>query len=156
MITIIPDYITNDDIDQFLQIVDWSKEVDHPSPTGIKSINGLLVRPKIIYDKVNELGKTGNTELLIYNEKTRSYPHIDDESYGNNYNWTSTGILFLSDPKDYEGGEFCLDHLNLKMKPTRGTYIKFKAGPNTHQYMHSVKQVIRGRRLVLVFRYTCG
>lgn len=156
MITIIPEYITGEEIDQFLATVDFSKQQDHPSPTGIKSINGLLVRPKSIYEKVNKLGKTTNTELLIYNERCRSYPHIDDESYGNNYNWIGTGIVLLSNPEDYGGGEFMLNHLNLSMKPLRGTLIKFPAGPETHQYTHSVKQVTSGKRLVLVFRYVCG
>ena len=70
-------------------------------------------------------------------------PHHDN---GNNGHFSTT--VFLSDPKEYEGGELCLfiDGREKLFKPAAGTAITYNTG-----ILHRVNEVTSGERLVAVF-----
>jgi PKHD-type hydroxylase len=70
-------------------------------------------------------------------------PHHDNGVSGH-YSTT----VFLSNPKDYIGGELCLflDGREKRFKPIAGTAITYNTG-----IMHRVNEVIEGERTVAVF-----
>ena len=152
MIQIYPKFIPTDVIDEFLKNVDWSLEKPFPN----KQTNLSFICP--IKNKINkrakELGNVINVELLIYRENAFSHRHIDSYEFTGDYHWVMTGILMMTDPEEYEGGELLFNDLGIKTKCPKGTYITFPAGPNSTDYYHSVNKVISGQRNVLVYRYT--
>jgi predicted 2-oxoglutarate/Fe(II)-dependent dioxygenase YbiX len=152
MIKIYPNYLDSDTIDDFLSKVDYSKSLpwQNRDIPNLYSVNSIRHPSNKI---VKLLGELGNVELLTYTSGSYSSPHIDDYSWGTETKWIATGILFASNPIEYEGGEFMLNNFNLTLKPPKGTLIVFPAGPNSQQYTHSVNLIKEGIRKVIVYRF---
>ncbi len=153
MIKIYPDFIQNDIIDTFLKSVDWSLEKQYPNNTSpLKYI--CPIRYPEINSKAAELGNIKNVELLSYKTGAYTSSHIDDyELVDGDLNWTMTGILLMSHPTEYAGGDLIFNDLNIMTKLPRGTMITFPAGSESKKYTHSVNVVTAGQRNVLVYRY---
>jgi hypothetical protein len=80
--------------------------------------------------------KTGirTTEHLYYETTSQLGVHIDG---GSNY----TVVISLSDPREYEGGQFRLLSDNVMFKPNKFTAIVFRS-----EIMHGVEPITSGKR----------
>lgn len=152
MIKIYPDYLDSNTIDDFVSKVDYSKSQPWPN-SDIPNLHSVCSIRHPSNKVVQQLGELGNVELLTYTAGSYSSPHIDDYSWSADFKWVATGILFASNPIEYEGGEFMLNNFNMILKPPKGTLIVFPAGPNSKQYVHSVKLIEEGIRKVIVYRF---
>lgn len=56
-------------------------------------------------------------------------------------------VLYISDPKTYDGGEIYYPKLGLSLRPDRGSIV---IHPRENDYTHGVKVVSRGYRFVMV------
>lgn len=152
MLKIIPDFVSNETIDRLISSVDHSKATDFPHQQNIKTVSGIVYPP--IHKEAKQYGNISNIEFLTYNVDSRMFPHIDKYGFDGDFKWAQTGILFMNDPSEYEGGELVFNKLNMKLKCPKGTYVLFPAGADSHNYTHSVNLVTKGIRLSLVLRYT--
>lgn len=153
MIKIIPDFISIEAIDKLISSIDMSTAKDYPHQQFVKSVNGIVYPP--VHHRAKQFGNISNIEFLSYRVGSKMYPHIDKyRYYEGNKEWCQTGILFMSDPSTYKGGELVFDNLGISLKCPIGTYIMFPAGPDTKKYTHSINEVTEGTRISLVLRYT--
>ena len=152
MIRIIPNFISNDLIDELITFA--GNYPSAPWPTGIPNLTFTTsINHKVTNKIASSIGKLGNVELLSYKEGSYAVPHIDDYSWGSDFQWEYTGILLASEPEEYVGGEFVLDKFNMVIKPPKGTLIVFPAGTECHEYVHSVNNITSGTRNVIVYRF---
>lgn len=105
------------------------------------------------YFKFNLVDWIGSLQFTIYDGENSHYGwHQDFLDFGENQMVRKLSVvLFLSDPKDYEGGEFQIYNYTKQMetiKPERGTIIIFPS-----YYPHRVRQVKSGKRCTLVGWY---
>lgn len=153
MIKVFPKFVDKELLTKWLPSVDRSLERPWPYKNMFTIIPHIRY-PREIYNKICEQGSVSNTDLLVYRKDNYSAPHIDNYSITTGQSkWTATGILFISEPTQYEGGELCFNRLNLSMKPETGTFVMFPAGKDSHDYQHSVNKVVDGVREVLVVRF---
>lgn len=75
------------------------------------------------------------SEHLLYQADSKLGLHVDSGS-------TYTVLISLSDPEDYQGGEFRLESANVKFKPEKLTALVFRSQTT----LHAVEAVISGRR----------
>ena len=94
-------------------------------------------------------------QVLSYTVGGHYSPHIDGESSwitpkGEHIWKKSTDrdlsfVFYLND--GYEGGDFIFPELRVRVRPEPGMLIVF---PSTHQYMHGVEPVTKGKRYSIV------
>lgn len=84
-----------------------------------------------------KVGKYIGTDECFYNLHR---DNSDETVYRN-----TSMVIALSDPDDYEGGEFCIDSLNFKQKFKKGSCMVFKSS-----LYHYVKPITSGERYVLI------
>ena len=152
MLKIMPNFITDDVIDKLVSSIDMSQAKDFPGQQNIKTVYGLSYPP--IHKEAHWYGKIVSMEFLTYEKGSRMYPHFDKYSFEGNFNWIRTGILFMNNPEEYEGGELVFNKLNTTLKSPKGTFVLFPAGSDTEQYTHSVNLVTSGKRQSLILRFT--
>lgn len=155
MLKIIPSCVDSSIIDELLSGVDYSLVKPFPYNDLIQTIHPIIFPS--IFKIVKQYGNVVNVELLIYDVGSYMAPHTDEYAFEGDYNWKQTGILFLNEATDYEGGELILNELNTTLKCPKGTLVLFPAGPNTKPYTHSINTITSGKRLSLIFRFSsCG
>ena len=154
MLKVIPNLVSNEVIDKLIASIDMSKATDFPHQQNIRTVSGIVYPP--VHKEAKQFGKISNIEFLTYEKGSRMFPHIDKYGFDGNFNWVHTGILFMNDPAEYEGGELVFNKLNIQMKSPKGTFVLFEAGADSQNYTHSVNMVTAGKRLSLVLRYTRG
>lgn len=152
MIKVIPNFISADSIDRLVASIDMSKAEDFPNQQNIKTVYGIVYPP--VHKEAKQFGKISSIEFLTYSENSKMFPHFDGYGFQGDHKWVNTGILFLNDPSEYEGGELVFNMFNMKLKCPKGTFVLFEAGPTSKLYTHSVNTVTKGKRLSLVLRYT--
>jgi predicted 2-oxoglutarate/Fe(II)-dependent dioxygenase YbiX len=152
MIKVIPNFVSDDIITKVVSSIDMTKAENFPNQQNIKTINGIYCPP--VYEKAKHFGKITSIEFLTYGENSKMFPHFDGYGFQGDHKWVHTGILFMNDPSEYEGGELLFNMFNMKMKCPKGTFVIFEAGPTSKLYTHSVNTVTKGKRQSLVLRYT--
>lgn len=152
MIKVIPNFISNEAIDNLISSIDMSKAQDFPNQQNIKTVNGIVYPP--VHKEGKQFGKISSIEFLTYEENSKMFPHFDGYGFQGDHKWVHTGILFMNSPSEYEGGELVFNMLNMKLKCPKGTFVLFEAGPTSKLYTHSVNTVTKGKRQSLVLRYT--
>jgi predicted 2-oxoglutarate/Fe(II)-dependent dioxygenase YbiX len=151
MIKIIPDFVSSETIDRLISSIDTSKATDFPHQQNIKTVNGIVYPP--IHKEAKKYGNISNIEFLTYNVNSLMFPHIDKYGFDGDFKWVQTGILFMNEPSEYEGGELVFNKMKTELKCPKGTFVLFPAGADSVNYTHSVKVVTKGIRLSLVLRY---
>ena len=147
MITIIPNYLDLEELDNFLVSLDKSKaEAVEYSP----NVN-TIKHSKLPFKQIKDFGNVTFSETLIYTTGSYSPQHVDFGPMDEWKAWKKTGILFCSD--NYTGGDFYLPMLNIIMKPKKNTLLIFPAGVGTEIYEHGVHPVTGGERITTVFRF---
>lgn len=144
-------------IDKLIASIDISKAKDYPNQQNVKTVSGISYPP--VYKEAVKFGEISSFEFLTYNVGSAMTPHFDGLSFDGDYKWKQTGILFMNDPSEYDGGELVFNAFNMQLKCPKGTFVLFPAGNDTRKYTHSVNLVKQGRRLSVVLRYTtnnCG
>ena len=110
----------------------------------------LLIKKKILDDNLIKsftLPKHIHGIMFTKSLKGMSYGRHIDNAYMSSGRADLSFTIFLSDKKQYEGGELLIENLTSesKFKLNRGEIIIY---PST--YLHSVKSVLNGERIVCV------
>ena len=110
----------------------------------------LLIKKKILDDdliKSFTLPKHIHGIMFTKSLKGMSYGRHIDNAYMSSGRADLSFTIFLSEKKQYEGGELLIENLNSesKFRLNRGEIIIY---PST--YLHSVKSVLNGERIVCV------
>lgn len=82
-------------------------------------------------------------EIQFLKENNAMGEHDDAEGQ----NVSHGAVIYLTDTKDYDGGELVYPKLGVTLKPERGSIA---IHPREADYTHSVSMVTRGTRCVLV------
>lgn len=102
-----------------------------------------------------EINDSEVPQILSYQVGGHYVPHVDGESIWQAPNkeliWRKSTdrdlsiVFFLND--DFEGGDFVFPELRVRVRPEPGMMIAF---PSTHQYLHGVEPVTKGKRYSIV------
>ena len=110
----------------------------------------LLIKKKILNDNLIKsftLPKHIHGIMFTKSLKGMSYGRHIDNAYMSSGRADLSFTIFLSEKKQYEGGELLIENMNSesKFRLNRGEIIIY---PST--YLHSVKSVLNGERIVCV------
>lgn len=147
MITIVPNFLSIEELDRFLGSLDRSKaEPVEYSPNVV-----TIKHNKSPFRQLSQFGNVTFSETLVYTKGAHSPSHVDFGPMDEWKPWKKTGILFCSD--NYTGGDFYLPMLNIIMKPKKNTLLLFPAGVGSDIYEHGVQPVNDGERITTIFRF---
>ena len=110
------------------------------------------ITPRVNYDLfLYDIEAIETIQFTKYTEDQFYDWHIDSHSIWLNYERKISGVVFLDDPDDYEGGEFELIHKgspdkSLVTKPNKGEILYFASW-----MPHRARPVTKGVRRTLVF-----
>jgi hypothetical protein len=155
MIEIIPNFMSNEDIDTMISETAFDQFTPVDYSPGVLTQVPYKPSSKLLFEKLRDrhYGNLQSVEMLLYREGSHSPIHIDKSSFDGGKKWIRTGILFCSDT--YEGGELKFPNLDMSVKLPKGSFISFPAGSDSQIYSHGVSEIISGERISLVVRY-CG
>jgi hypothetical protein len=147
MITLIPNFLKEEDLDRFLSSLDRSTA----EPVEYSPNVNTIKHNRSPFKQLSDFGNVTFSETLIYTNDSFSPPHVDFGPMDEWKVWNKTAILFCSDT--YSGGDFYFPKLNIMMKPNKNTLMLFPAGVGTDLYEHGVLPVKSGERITTIFRF---
>jgi hypothetical protein len=124
------------------------------------------VRERVIYEFGIDIYDLCGTALRKWHTGERQEPHADCEAEfsfdGSSWDMSPVdnpssifieyaALTYLND--EYEGGEIFFPEYDIEIKPKPGELIFF---PGSHYYIHGVKPVTKGSRLVFMTFFTTG
>lgn len=147
----IEDFLTKDQINYFDSVIQSNLAAIKEMAVG-EGYKTLEVLDKHIIDQIAEAVKgvlPGSGELfpryeLQFTNKSHGMsPHFD----GNGSDVAYGVVIYLSEPRDYVGGEIYYPNLDIEIKPAKGSMI---VHPGTELYTHGVRSIEDGLRFVIV------
>jgi len=159
MITIIPNFLTSDEIYKLLVDIDpknTASEMTYfkdSNTIGIKKVR--CTEHPIIQKAIDQIEYKNVESVSILYYPTGSYNglHIDNSIVEHDIiktikDWSHTGIIFMN--TDFTGGELVYPNQGCVFLPTIGTMVITPAGA---EYIHMVNEITAGERFTLVLRF---
>ena len=134
MIHIIPNFLSNEEIDLMLSQTKFEEFTPVSYSPGVMTKVPYKPNNKNLFNKLNQLqyGELRSVEMLLYKLGSYSPLHIDEASFDGGPKWIRTGILMCTET--YTGGELLFPRINGKFKFPKGTFISFPAGKGSNIY----------------------
>jgi predicted 2-oxoglutarate/Fe(II)-dependent dioxygenase YbiX len=99
-----------------------------------------------------------DVQIVRWGEGHVMHPHADrehaDQPAGAAHGtpWREfAGLVYLSDPASYEGGQVYFPELGVELAPGLGDFVAFGGG---RDYLHGVKKITRGERFTCACWFT--